>query len=143
MLKSVLTILAIIIFILSGYVYLDTKKTNSKIITTTSENKVITKPNLDLDKNTLPTKIDYNETIAEEKVNNKIKHTISNKKEIIIGQNITPEDIQNSDVSIEEKQRMRDDMLYFQSLEREKSPNIKRVQTLDIILKDLQDSNIN
>ena len=80
---------------------------------------------------------------AELYIEDESGHTIKvniqpNGEEIIPGENITPESIENANVSEKEKEQMVDDMLYYQSLQKDETPSMNEEELIDLVMQDLE-----
>jgi len=58
-----------------------------------------------------------------------------------IGEGLTLEDIESADVSDEEKERMRDDLVYYQAKHTEASEPVSEEEILKIIIEDTKNGN--
>ncbi len=144
MIKFVLAFIALILVMLGIYTYSnqDAKKT---VPTSSSVTKVTQKVEVEETEEVLPqtqevkakTSSVKNTTVKSPKV---VSSETSNEMvdEEEIGKGLTLESIENADVSDEEKGRMRDDMIYQQSINMEPSNPISDEEILKVIEKDLQ-----
>jgi len=144
MIKFVLAFIALILVMLGIYTYSnqDAKKT---VPTSPSVTKVTQKVEVEETEKVLPqthevkakTSSVKNTTVKSPKV---VSHKTSNEMEDTeeIGKGLTLESIENADVSDEEKERMRDDMAYYQGLHAEPSEPLTDETIVKMIDEDLK-----
>ena len=140
--KFILTTITIIVILLVAYVYYDQSRNPPATDTSLLKKKAISNAKESMDDTKMITKVKTREKkiIIKNNAKNAIEvYKSSHINEIIPGENITLEDIENSDATTEEKQRMRYDMLYFESLHMEAEPTLNDEEILNLIEKDLEE----
>ena len=137
----ILTTIAIILVVFTVYVYYGNMKNTSKINTVTLKKNAILnrEESVEKKKNLAPSKTHINKIMIDKKIEDIPEIPILlNNEEIIPGEDITLEDIENSDASEEEKKRMMDDMLYFQSLHMKIEPTLNEYEIQRLIENDIE-----
>jgi len=147
MIKVILGLIAVVFLALAGYMFTQSSKTAEHKVTKNTEAKVMTSHEVEKPKVSEPKIKEHLSAKVENKDVSEMDKVIASYKSIEIsdsaessdeiGKGLTLEGIENANVSDEEKERMRDDMAYYQSQYTDPSESLSDEEILELIKKDL------
>jgi len=146
MIKVILGFIAVVFLALAGYMFTQSNKTVEHKVAKKVETKVTTsheveKPKVSQSnvKEHFSAKVE-NKNVMDKVVTSQRSVEISDSAESFdeIGKGLTLEDIENANVSDEEKERMKNDMVYYQGLHTEPSKPLSDEEILQIIEHDIK-----
>ncbi len=149
MIKFVIGLIALIFVVLSVYIYTGEKAEEpaKRIITSdrvkknvTEEKSVSVTKKVSAQTKLVPSKRVVKDDLSIKSSSYKEERATNLENEI--GEGLTLESIENANVSDEEKERMRDDLAYYQSIHMNSTPSLSEEEILKLIEKDLHNSQI-
>jgi len=146
MIKFIIGLIAVVFIALVAYMFTQSEnKETKKIETKVTKSHEVEKPKVSKlkEKEHLSAKVEKKD-VTDKVVASQRDTEVSNSAEPSdeIGKGLTLEGIENVDVSDEEKERMRDDLVYYQNQNTELSKALSDEEILEIIKEDLKkDSN--
>jgi len=146
MIKFIIGLIAVVFVALVAYMFTQPKKAVDHKVAKKIETRVTTSHEVEDSKIPQPKAKEHLSAKAEKKdamdkivtAHKSIEESNSIESEDEIGKGLTLEDIENADVSDEEKERMRDDLAYYQDLHTEPSERLSDKEILKIIEEDLK-----
>ena len=146
MIKFIIGLIAVVFLALAGYMFTQSNKTAEHKVAKKVEIKVTTshevkKPKVSqsIVKEHLSAKVEKKDVMDKVVTSHKnVEMSDSTKSSDEIGKDLTLEGIENANVSDEEKERMRDDLAYYNNLHMDEKPSLSDDEILEQIKQDLK-----